>query len=119
MVRDVTSGSVLSRNLIPADDKLVCATSIVIVASQFISGYRQCNEIGMVRIHGVYDAILHAAIRGGFKDGAMLDEYVERNIWHKTSLDMLDEAVERAGGADAVLDMLDMVNFNHANQVTQ
>lgn len=119
LVRSVTSSSTLSRHMIHHDDKQVCATSIVIAVSQFISGTCQCNVEGMAGIQKVYEGIVQAAVAGGFQGADILEMYVKRNRWNKSSLDLLEEMVDYAGGPDAVLDALDLANFDHGGEVMQ
>lgn len=119
LVRTVTAASMLSRHLISGDDKLVCATSILIAVSQFVSGTFECNDIGMAGVQNAYDSIIQAAAAGGFKDADILHEYIQRNRWTSVSYELLEEVVACAGGADAVLDALDLANFDIGSAVMQ
>lgn len=119
LVRTVTAASMLSRHLIPGNDKLACATSILIAVSQFVSGAHQCNDEGMAGIQNVYRSLIQVAAAGGFKDADILGEYIKCNRWTQMSYELLDEVVACAGGADAVLDALDLANFDIGSAVAQ
>lgn len=119
LVRTVTATSMLSRHLIPGADNLVCATSILIAVSQFVSGACECNDIGMAYVQNTYDSIIQAAVAGGFKDADILHKYIQCNRWTRVSYELLDEVVACAGGADAMLDALDLANFDIGSAVMQ